>query len=377
MNTKDITRILILVLLSSCCSKIKITVDTFDKQALVNSTEYTQAKLIHFERTLNYKINSLEKDFIGQFDQIYKEISANPAVPKGSSLKTDLFIEMEKIQSNSNKHYFEGLESLKQNSRELLKTKDFSNIEICELKGDKAFIDGLEKLTKVLEGLGIIGESLADARSIILNTHWNSKFTSKTSFGESIYADQFSSFITRAPNKYWRKYENSFDIVNDTLGSRSLHLKARYNRVTAKTFFGNSDIAIKMDNPGTFTVKGVRMDANESIKASFKVLNQGIKYLGYTVGIPISTTSDNNNNLSETINENSLELYSSLSYIDGVRKDISIKEERIENLTKAYLMSIIDRGILLEEPNISEEEKKSIISNIKRMQALYEKQLKN
>lgn len=59
-----------------------------------------------------------------------------------------------------------------------------------------------------------------------------------------------------------------------------------FNRAWASSRFGNSDIAIKMEPSGDFTLKGIRLDASKVTQATFQALGQGIKLLAATAGVP-------------------------------------------------------------------------------------------
>jgi hypothetical protein len=118
-----------------------------------------------------------------------------------------------------------------------------------------------------------------------------------SAFGESILKDPMASVIAALPEQYWSQYKNDVNLSTNagginqqSLGDISKYVKRkpnRYNNTYARTFFGNSDIAIRMAAPGEFIVKGVRVDADEAIRNSFKVVAQGIKYIAYASNIPV------------------------------------------------------------------------------------------
>lgn len=118
-----------------------------------------------------------------------------------------------------------------------------------------------------------------------------------SAFGESILKDPMASVIAALPEQYWSKYKNEVNLSTNagginqqSIGDISKYVKRkanRYNKTYARTFFGNADIAIRMAAPGEFIVKGVRVDADEAIRNSFKVVAQGIKYIAYASNIPV------------------------------------------------------------------------------------------
>ncbi|MEM7165339.1 MAG: hypothetical protein AAF581_07745 [Planctomycetota bacterium] len=63
--------------------------------------------------------------------------------------------------------------------------------------------------------------------------------------------------------------------------------KSYVNDVDAKTFIGNSEIAIKMETIGQYHLKGVTVDNNGAAEAAFDVLGQAISVLAAAYGMPI------------------------------------------------------------------------------------------
>ncbi len=71
-----------------------------------------------------------------------------------------------------------------------------------------------------------------------------------------------------------------------------------YGRASGTGWFGNTDIAIKMDAPGSFVVKGLRLDAAKMTEALFKGINQGIQMVAEVYGgaiAPALSQSDTTN----------------------------------------------------------------------------------
>ena len=88
---------------------------------------------------------------------------------------------------------------------------------------------------------------------------------------DNLLGDYLASFVAHSDEKkYWDKY------------------KGNYNLTRVKTRMGNSDIAISMNGPGEYTIKGVRMDPSDVVKASFKTLKLGISLLASAQGFPVN-----------------------------------------------------------------------------------------
>ena len=84
-----------------------------------------------------------------------------------------------------------------------------------------------------------------------------------STYGLSTLEDRWTSSILYAHESCWEK---------------------KYGTASGTGVFGNSDIAIKMDGPGDFVVKGLRLDASKMTQALFKGLNQGIILLANAYG---------------------------------------------------------------------------------------------
>ena len=112
-----------------------------------------------------------------------------------------------------------------------------------------------------------------------------------SAFGGSIIADPNQAIVVRAGERYWRRYPAKWNIdkaLNKPPSGRKRFGRAKLNQAVIRAFFGNADIAVVMDGPGSFTVKGVRLDADKAIRASFDVLQQGIKYMAFASGVPVT-----------------------------------------------------------------------------------------
>lgn len=103
-------------------------------------------------------------------------------------------------------------------------------------------------------------------------------------YGLSITSDPEAPFIYKAPRQYWTKYTSRFYKDEKELAKNNKKAKSNLSRVA--TVLGNSDVAIVMNDPGSFAIKGVRVDGDAAVKASYQVLGQAIKYLSYASGVP-------------------------------------------------------------------------------------------
>ena len=81
-----------------------------------------------------------------------------------------------------------------------------------------------------------------------------------------ILDDLHASAVVNAPDEYWH---------------------GQFNKTYASGQFGNIDIAIKMEEIGNFTIKGVRNDAAAITRATFAVGQQAVQTIAALYGIPV------------------------------------------------------------------------------------------
>jgi hypothetical protein len=85
--------------------------------------------------------------------------------------------------------------------------------------------------------------------------------------GLGLFDDPYAAYLVNAPEQYWQGV---------------------YNRAHGSGVFGNTDLAIKMEGPGMFTVKGVKQGASKLTQASLQVLKQGVQLVGAAYGVPLA-----------------------------------------------------------------------------------------
>ena len=296
-----------------CVAKLKVTVDIFDTHALENSVPYLVTQIENLcesaqNRLLRTTTEALAQSFFSDYDQavsyIRKNTDFNMAQSDVEGTKTTIREEISKTVSEARTQYELAVNNCTRKATALSTDEYKRSIYVMRqhiITGDKAV-----SVLKNLFCQSLAGLNSSTPCSIFTQTSTLDKeikqILTKGLFGESIAGDQFASLITRAPEKYWNKYDTSVNMVaSDNLHPyKTRELKARFNRATVNTFFGNADVAIKMNSPASFTVKGVRLDADEAIKSSFDVLQQGIKYLAYSNGIGVkdpATSAESKNTI--------------------------------------------------------------------------------
>lgn len=291
--------IAITLLLHSCSSSMKVHVDALNMPAFRATYLYNSEDLNKKENAI---MNTQSKSFLDKIDamlnSVYKSIDDSGHVAtQNNSYYKDLIAKsaeevLEKLKATGTKA-LSSLDALKQGNDASLKAtfeKDYLD-----------FKNSFGELQNLVTNINTIEESIKPDLS--LETQYridevnNTIMQLSSAFGESILNDPLSSVIAALPDKYWSKYKQDVnlslsngEINSNTIGDvkkYSGNKPTRFNTTHARTFIGNSDIAIKMTTPGEFIVKGVRVDADEAVRNSFKVVSQGIKYLAYASGIPV------------------------------------------------------------------------------------------
>lgn len=151
------------------------------------------------------------------------------------------------------------------------------------LNGHSTTTIALEKLKSKLESIrsDIEGKFNRDEEKAKVNQVFEITFSklynkavSDAQTTSNLLGDPLASFIATAPDSMWSNYVG------------------QYNLAKAKTKLGNSDIAIAMEDPGNYVIKGVRLDPSDVIKASFKTIKAGLSIIAASQGVNNGTTDD-------------------------------------------------------------------------------------
>lgn len=285
-----IVLIIVIGLINACTSSMTVKVDVFDRYKMEQSLEYQYFQTQNFQRSIEMQLSDgfftrvdlfldsvvndylnlmVQKKIINEGTRLSIEKTARDTISIAlNAYKLRLIAALEKLKSNEESSFLNG-QQIFWNARGDF--DHFVNSLRQELEEDGVGKDDAIKLIQA-------SENFIDKQ--------------ESAYGISIMNDPMASFVAKSPKKYWTKYKPSFykDDVENAKEEKSSLRMARVNKTSVRTFLGNSDIAIKMDQPGIFVVKGARVDADEAIKASFDVLNQGIKYMAYASGVPVPSS---------------------------------------------------------------------------------------
>jgi hypothetical protein len=173
------------------------------------------------------------------------------------------------------------------------------------------------------------------------------KSVQKLSGGLDLFDDPMAPFVISASENYW---------------------KGVFNKTKASGQIGNTDIAIKMETIGTFTIKGVRLDAAKVTEASFQVLKQSVKLVAAAYGIPTpgGTPPPVGDPAAETPNE-------IVMNIDKLRQFAELKRHKSRYAAYSLLDLIIaeHKALVSDDASIRE----GAVSRVKKSFEAYKAQL--
>lgn len=162
--------------------------------------------------------------------------------------------------------------------------------------------------------------------------------------GTHLLDDPLAPVVIAAPNTFW---------------------KGVYNETTALGTMGNTDIAIKMEAVGGFTIKGVRVDASKVTEASFDVLKQSIRMVAAAYGVPLPATEKN---AQQNATGNPTDI---LMTTDEIRQ----VADRKRLLSKTAALTLLDLIVAQRSDLTSASTRKTTIQNLKHSFEAYKGQL--
>jgi hypothetical protein len=298
---KIVLKLLFIVSISflvSCQASIKVYVDSFDTIALRETYAYRQSKVVKYKRALTTEFTKSALDiYKTKITKPWIDFIDNPEMHKvpmaldvKDALKRSISDTISKYIDAAYENYHKALENLVQ--YQVTRTPFFWD------KVEQYVFDGNEMLTTLKIEMDAFSNYMQSAKmkmskvnefKEIVKKSKDSVKDKQTSFGKSITGDDLASLVVRAPKSYWKKMKNNVNIIEYDGHNTSTRTKrgknARLNKSIARAFMGNVDVAIKMEEPGSYVVKGVRLDADAVLSASSRVVSQAIKYMAISQGL--------------------------------------------------------------------------------------------
>jgi len=290
-----------LMIFSSCYSTLNVRVHSFDMAKMRSSNEYIEkrkkAEFKYYQALLqNSYFDNIKVQFNKKINdallKLYNEnkISDKARTDLQSTIKSKVDLNIENLRASTQK------------ASDILESLIKTNSDAIEKEYNAAQSDFEMKKLDLLSFAQNLGSEIGNP-NLNLSLYNNLKTTisavaQSNTYGTSIADDDMASFVVKAPEQYWEKYKSVFYTDNSDLSKSSENSSINITNVT--TLIGNSDIAVKMDGPGNFIIKGVRLDADQAFRTSFKVLSQGISYMtgasGLSTNSAKSTSTSTNTN---------------------------------------------------------------------------------
>lgn len=336
-----------MLVLSSCYSTLTVRVHSFDMQKMRESVQYeketkSEQLKVYQSMLLGDAFSKVQEQMIGAVNKGLENMVEN-------GLFSDAFISttMQTVTPKIISELSDYRLSMAKVSNALQKSL-YSNDSVANqayLSASADFLLARATLDNFVNSFGTeIGDpSLNQHFSILLKKNSDiDALVINNTYGTSIANDNMASFIAKAPEEYWNRYKTTF--YKDETDLRKSNINSSVNVTRITSFIGNSDIAVKMDGPSNFIIKGVRLDADQAYRTSFKVLSQGIKYLTYASGIPFPVNGgtgataqpkipeianlDRNQLQSEELNVRFQQLTDSfLKIIDSYKEDLNSRND--------------------------------------------------
>lgn len=331
---KIIYLLLSLVLLSSC-SSLRVQVSTANPDSLKKMTEkidILEKEAFHYRKNLSPLLNTqiiVNKDLITkQFNENLRDLLNTSKINQ-----TDFYLNEANFITNYTTIVDEILQ--KYNSANSLVIK--KNYQQA-LDQYFSILQNFQKLKSNLEAEDILKDNQKEKILLEISTKLSATIAVFYNGRANLLGDQIVSYITLKEN----------DLI----------WESTYNRTASRTYFGNADIAIilnEMPNNynNNYSIKGVRVDAAKLIQSTFDVMTQVVNVAASMSGIQPATAGDTNSFYPEEFEE--------IKTLSEKTSELQNKTELLKESQKQLLLKILGEGI----QDKKDEDLKKSVSEIK------------
>jgi hypothetical protein len=278
MNRKAMTLAMLLaVLTGSGCSQMRVTVSIY-KPTGANYDAFTEAavRLKRANVEANLARNTLDQNRYNMAklrlkDELEQAVDKAPAGTFPASLTDNLNKAVDAAFAKAIMQYQSGVdlakvaESIEGSSNREARRAKMLAAHGALADGDRILIELKSKISSLIGA--DVGEAVKDLNGAVVAQIEQSKKQIDSLIGDAgVFDDPMASVIVTAPESQWR------GTFNDTWGAGTL---------------GNTDIAVKMQSLGNFSLKGVRLDAQKVTQSTFLGIRQAISLAGAAMGVPI------------------------------------------------------------------------------------------
>ncbi len=363
----------VLFTLSGCYSKLHLRIESLDIAKFEKTDGYLQSKMKEFRNeALNssQELITIKSELVKFVDDIALEVSRN-VVPKQNS--DEIKTAMKDLYSNINiltpeylliNNTLDSIGIYENLSDERKKQSLFLNIKsLNEIRKNRIEQYISKNINAINTKLEFYSKFALSIKSKLEKDKYTSEFYQKVSkvqhwasfTGTTIYPDPASSIVVALSDDFWKK--ERITVKKDgkhKYKGKSKNKNAIINEVKVKTFLGNADVAVKMDTIGVFTIKAVRVDTRETMKATGIMLNLALKYMAFQAGVPTIGQKDSKSLISGIPSET-----------DVAQKEVKLYMEQKNIDIQNYLISQSINDILKSELRANEK--------VDRLKAIYTK----
>lgn len=316
--------ILIPVLLSSCMSQLKVTVEVADRDKIIAEDQkyHNTSNIMLSIVGLDNFINSWKNDYTSKLDGVFEFVKLKTGFAPDSDLKNRykelLNAKVDEITQlkQSALAYLNG-----QKKEEAQAAIGLSKVKIMEFENllNEYKITSIPVISSSTEALKI-STSTKEVKQAIEEGSTRTRFP--------ILGDELTSFVAKNDNK---------DIW-----------KSVFNKTVATTFIGNADVAMVLrSNPperelrsgdynNNFTIKGVRMDAADATNALVTGLTQTMNFLAHTQGIPMGSSTISSGNADNPVPENN----TLVQTLNTDKSKLELKRKKLNTLKQMLIEKI-------------------------------------
>ena len=329
--------LLLTILSSSCMTRLKVKVSVANRDTVITKVKNDlKYELPHKANDLKFGISDL-KEVKNKYFALLNSLEKDSVYKKA---------DLDQVRVRYNEKIGEFETSLKKYDT-LYKRNEFPSAldevhaterELLELYNDtEAFIEAIKELELNKKTDAAIKETVRTTNALVRknSTKVSSSINEVVRLRQHLLGDPLTSFISskRKGDKFW---------------------KGVYNETKVSTFMGNADVAVLLrknpdnksyksgDYNNNFTIKGVRLDAEDVIQASFKAVNQSINLFAATQ-LPLALTSSEQETNFPTIPK---ELIDKLESIESNEAIILDKKDYLQGIRKIFLSQIINSEAL-------------------------------
>lgn len=159
-----------------------------------------------------------------------------------------------------------------------------------------------------------------------------------------LFDDPLAPTIISAPDEFW---------------------EGVYNETKAFGTMGNTDIAIKMETVGSFTIKGLRVDTSKVTQATFDVLKQSVRMVAAAYGVPLPASEK------KAPQEGGASPMDIVTSADEIRQSA----DRKRLLSRTAALTLLDLIVSVRSDLVAPVSRKTAIQNLKHSFDVYKSHL--